>query len=156
MIAFFLFYNFSSGVQARLAFSKEFRHCNIITYDGDHWVNTEFDSSGIIIRVLDVPRGRALIRGLKTIQSLMAMVIVDISDRKKVAWKPWWVRSCNELDRYLSGVDIGFTFNPRHLYNKLLRYNGKRNYQILHAWRRAWDCSTVTTMAQKHKIEATN
>lgn len=136
MIALFLFYNFSSGIQANLAFSKEFRHCNIITYDGEYWINVEFDSTGILTKVLDVPKGKALIRGLKTIQSLTAMIVVDIGERKKVAWKPLWGRTCNELDRYVSGVDVGLTFNPRHLHSKLLRYNGKRNYEILYAWRR--------------------
>lgn len=136
MIAYFLFYNYSTGVQANLAFSKEFRHCNVITFDGENWVNVEFDATGILTRVLDVNDGWSLIRGLKTIKVLTAMVVVDINERKKVAWKPFWVRSCNELDRYVAGIDLGFTFNPRHLYSKLLRYNGKRNYEILYAWRR--------------------
>lgn len=136
MIAYFLFYDYSTGKQAKLAFSKEFRHCNIITYDGEAWVNVEFDSTGLLTKVLDVPSGNALIRGLKSIKMLTAMIVVDIGERKKVLWKPLWGRSCNELDRYVSGVDIGLTFNPIHLYRKLLRYDGKRNYEILYAWRR--------------------
>jgi hypothetical protein len=146
MIALFLFYNHSTGIQAKLAFSKEFRHCNIITFDGEAWVNVEFDSCGLITRVLNVPSGNSLIRGLKSIKMLTAMVVVDIANRKKVCWKPFWVRSCNEIDRYASGIDVGLTLNPRHLYNKLLRYNGKRNYEIIHAWRREWDFSVDQTV----------
>lgn len=147
MIAYFLFYNIATGKQAWLGFSNEYRHCNVITYDGFHWINFELDRKGIKTRVLDVNNGWALIRGLKTIKALSAMIVVEIGERKKIRWKPWWVRSCNELDRYLTGVDVGFTFNPRHLLSKLLRYNGSRNYEILYAWRRkGWDFSEVATI----------
>lgn len=148
MIAYFLFFNVATGKQAWMGFSQEFCHCNVIVYDGSHWINYDFDKYGIHGRVLDVPSGWQLIRGLKIIKSLSAMVCVEISQRKAISWKPWWVRSCNELDRYLTGVDVGFTFNPRHLYSKLLRYGGRRNYEILYAWRRkGWD-SSVATMSQ--------
>lgn len=136
MIAIFLFFDIANGKQAWMGFSKEFRHCNVITYDGAYWINFDFDRYGIQSRVLDVSRGWGLIRGLKIIKSLTGLVCVDIKQRKSISWKPYWVRSCNELDRYLTGVDVGFTFNPRHLYSKLLRYDNKRNYEILYAWRR--------------------
>ncbi len=136
MIAIFLFYNISNGVQAKLAFSKTFRHCNIITFDGSHWINYELDSFGVHTRVLHVKDGVALIRGLKIIKQLVAMVTVWIVNRARFDWKPWWVRSCNEYNRYVGAVDIGFTFNPRHLFSKLLKYDKKRNYEILQLWRR--------------------
>lgn len=46
-------------------------------------------------------------------------------------WFPLTVQSCNEFARFLTGVDIGFTINPLHLYKKLLKYDRKRNYHIL-------------------------
>lgn len=137
MIAIFLFYNISNGVQARLAFSKTLRHCNIITFDGAHWVNYEMDSFGVHTRVLEVKDAAPLLRGLKHIKELTAMVTVEVFDRARHPWFPWWVRSCNEFNRYIGAVDIGFTFNPRHLYSKLLKYNGRRNYEILQHWRRS-------------------
>jgi hypothetical protein len=136
MIAIFLFYNVSSGPQAKLAFSKEFRHCNVITYDGKDWVLVEFDLTGLYTSVLKVTKGESLIRNLRIMKSLIAQIVVEINTRHPVRWKPWWVRSCNELDRYVTGVNIGLTFNPRHLYNKLIKYSGKRNFQILETWRR--------------------
>ena len=63
------------------------------------------------------------------------MIVIDIEEKAEIAWKPFIVRSCNEIDRYISGVDVGFTFNPKHLYNKLLKYDDS-NYQILYEWRR--------------------
>lgn len=136
MIAIYLFYNISNGVQARLAFSNTLRHCNIITYDGSHWVNYELDSYGVHTRVLKVNNAVGLIRGLKMIKELTAMVVVWIDKRARFRWTPWWVRSCNEYNRYIGAIDIGFTFNPRHLFSKLLKYDKIRNYQILELWRR--------------------
>lgn len=138
MIAIYLFYNIASGKQAWLGFSKEFCHCNVITYDGEHWINFDMDRKGIHSKVLQVTSGNALLRGLKIIKSLTAMVCADIQERKSVSWKPFWVRSCNELDRYLTGIDVGFTFNPVNFYQKLLGLNGRRNYEILYAWRRKY------------------
>ena len=135
MIAIFCFYNQSSGPQARLAFSKTFKHCNIITFDGEIYLALEWDKSGIITRKINATSTKSLVKGLKHIDSLIAIIVVDIWNRKNIVWKPFIVRSCNELDRYISGVNIGFTFNPKHLYNKLLRYN-RINYEILHFWRR--------------------
>ena len=135
MIHVFCFYNISSGIQARLSFSKIFKHCNIITFDGEIWLATELDSEGIHNRKINVSRGTSLLRGLMYIESLVAIVVVNVEYRAITRWKPYIVRSCNELDRYISGVNIGFTFNPKQLYNKLLRKNGN-NYRVLYHWRR--------------------
>jgi len=135
MIHVFCFYNISSGIQAKLSFSKTFKHCNIITFDGEMWLATEFDLQGIITRRINVYTGKSLLRGLKHIESLIGIITVDVTERARHCWKPYIVRSCNELDRYISGVDVGFTFNPKHLYNKLLKHNGN-NYRVLYHWRR--------------------
>lgn len=135
MLCFFCFYNVSSGIQAKLAFNKVFKHCNIITFNGDIWLAVEFDLQGIHLRRIEAYSSSSLIRGLKCIDSLIALIVVEVFERKRVQWKPYLVRSCNELDRYISGVDVGFTFNPKHLYNKLLKYHGT-NYEILYDWRR--------------------
>ena len=135
MICFFCFYNISTGIQAKLAFDKDFKHSNIITFDGEIYLCMDFDSHGIHIRQITAPNSAALIRGLKYVDCLISIVAVEIEERMTLLWKPYMVRSCNEIDRYISGIDIGFTFNPKHLYNKLLRYNGS-NYKILYHWRR--------------------
>lgn len=136
MIAIFLFYNIATGRQAKLAFSKDFKHCNIITYDGESWVSYDIDGYGIHTRVLDVTDGQKLLRSLRIIKTLTATICVSVKEKHFNPWKPFWVRSCNEFNRHISGVDINFTFNPCHLYKKLLRYDGKRNYEVLSAWRR--------------------
>ncbi len=135
MICVFCFYNVSTGIQSKLAFSKVFKHCNIITYDGSIWLATEFDLTGIHMQKVKCFSGASLLRGLKHIESLTAMIVVSVGERASICWKPYLVRSCNELDRYISGVDTGFTFNPKHLYNKLLKRDGA-NYEILYHWRR--------------------
>ena len=135
MLHFFCFYNQNTGPQSKLAFSDKFKHVNIISYDGQLWLASEFDATGFNFRKLNVLRGTSLIRGLKLIDSLTALVVVDVEEKTRITWKPFLVRSCNEIDRYISGVDIGFTFNPKHLYNKLQKYAGS-NYEIIYLWER--------------------
>ncbi len=125
----------SNGPQSILSFSKEFRHTNIITYDGEIYLAFEFDDFGVHTRNIHTASIKQLIRGLKSIPSLIAIVAVSVEDKQKHSWKPFLVRSCNEIDRYISGVDIGFTFNPKHLYNKLLKSDGI-NHDVLYKWRR--------------------
>jgi hypothetical protein len=137
MIAVFIFYKIANGIQSRLAFSKEFRHCNIITYDGDDWIMLDFDRTGLLTRKIYCMDGAQLIRNLRVIKDVTAIVTIQLEERVKVSWKPWWVRSCNEICRYASGADIGWTFNPVHLYRKLLLYSGRRNYEVIAAWRRS-------------------
>jgi len=135
MIHIFCFYDTSSGIQSSLAFSNKYKHCNIISFDGAHYVLTEFDREGIHNRVIDASKLTSLVRGLKYIPSLTAMIVIDVEKRAKTRWKPYIVRSCNELDRYIAGISIGFTFNPKHLYNKLIKHNNSQ-YVILTVWGR--------------------
>jgi len=136
VIHYFCFYDVSNGPQARLSFSGEFRHCNVIGFDGAAWIATEFDSRGYHLEIVEVKSAASLLRGLKHVKTITAIIVVDVESKARVSWKPFLVRSCNEIARYLAGVDIGFTFNPEHLYNKLIKFSHSKNYEILHAWRR--------------------
>lgn len=136
MIAIFLFYNIATGVQAGLSCSEEFKHCNIIIYDGADWLMLDFDRCGYRMRRINAKSGVALLRNLKVVKEITAIVSLNISDRKSIKWLPFLVRSCNEICRYVAGVDIGLTFNPIHLYYKLLKYRHSRNYEVMSAWRR--------------------
>jgi len=135
MICFFCFYNHSGGIQSRLAFSDTFKHCNIITFDGELYLAHEFDLTGVHVRNIHAKSCLSLSRGLKHINALTALIVVMVHKRVEISWKPYIVRSCNEYNRYVSGINIGFTFNPQHLYTKLL-CNDDNDYELLHHWRR--------------------
>lgn len=137
MIYIFLFYNVATGKQARLNFNKEFKHCNVICFDGDCWMSLEMSGEGIIHRRIKTESSKQLLRSIKVIESLIGIVVVWIETRFKMKWKPFWARTCNEFCRYVSGIDIGFTYNPIHLYKKILKHNKKKNFKILYEWRRA-------------------
>ena len=153
LIAVFIFYNVSSGVQSRLAFSDEFKHCNIITFDGRDWIMLDFDRTGLLTRKIHCKDGPTLLRNLPLIKEISAIISINVKQRVKTMWKPLWVRSCNEICRYASGADLGFTFNPVHLYKKLLKYayKRKRNFEILSHWRRTWDFSEATMIQAQAK-----
>jgi len=136
-LSVFIFYTISAGNQSALSFSKEFKHCNIITFDGEDWILVEFDKTGLLTRKIKCKNGYKLVKNLKVVPEISAIVSISVDKRAVTRWKPWIVRSCNEICRYASGADIGFTFNPIHLYRKLLRYNHVKNYEVLSAWRRS-------------------
>jgi hypothetical protein len=137
LISTIIFYNKSTGIQNKLAFSSEFRHCNIITYDGVIWLMIDFDLTGLVTRKLNVTSGDILIKSLHILKDVTAIINLEVHERHKSCWKPFIVRSCNEICRYTAGINIGFTFNPRHLYGKLLKYQHISNYELLSHWRRS-------------------
>ncbi len=142
MICIFLFTSKSTEIPKLFTLSNEFQGCGLITYDGKDWINVDFGYEGIIIKTLNVPRETLLLRHLRAIENVSAIVKIELGYRNKSAWSPLWIKSCNELYRSISGIDIGFTFNPKHLYTKLMKYDGKRNYIITQFWRRShgiWD-----------------
>ena len=135
-ITIFIFYDMAQGAQSKLSFSDEFRHCNSITFDGKDWIMLEFDRTGFVMRKINCSSASKLIKSLRIVKEITAIVTVAVGRRKRVWWKPWLIRSCNEFARYAAGVDIGWTFNPYSLFKKLIKYNGTTNYKILSAWRR--------------------
>lgn len=132
LIAYYLFFDISTGVQASLAFSKRFKHQTTILYDGDTYTHYDFDSTGFVIRRLKVTKPDALLRALWAEEHLIALIVAEITKRKKVRWLPYIIRSCNEIARYVTSIDLGLTFNPKHFYKKLLKYDTARNYEILY------------------------
>lgn len=136
MIALYLFYNYGIGKLNLLSFSKEFVHCNVITFDGSVWMQTTWAPEGIHLRHLQVTSIDRLFRAIRLIPSLTACVVVEINTPCQFKFSPFGVQSCNELCRYMTSVDIGFTWNPKHLYKKLLKYGKIKNYSVLMDWRR--------------------
>lgn len=135
MIAIFLFYDQGRGKAYHYTFSRICVHCNLITYDGDHWIMWEFGTSGITYRHIKARSGAAILRNIKRLPELSRIVTVDIYERCSIPWTMFMPRTCNEFARYISGVNVGLTCNPRHLYIKLITCL-KGNYTILHWWRR--------------------
>lgn len=137
MIAIFLFYNKAMGKQLKYTFNEQFKHCNVITFDGDIYLLSEMQSKGILYRKINAKSITSLLKNLKIIPELFAMITVFVDKNKdNNKWFPLLIRSCNEYCRLISKVDIGFTLNPINLYKKLLKYKDKRNYKIIHAWSR--------------------
>lgn len=136
MLAIFIFYNQAQGVQDRFTFSKIFRHVDVFLFAQSKWVVVRLDSGGITFRVSKFLYGHEIVEHALKLKSVSRIVGVNIHKRAKHRWFPLWVRSCNELVRYVTGIDIGFTYHPRHLYRKLLYYSHRKNFEILNMWGR--------------------
>ncbi len=136
-ICLFLFYDKAVGKQLRYNGNSKFLHCNIIRFDGKHFVLLEISKTGIDYRLINAKTLNKLIRNLKLIDSLIAQVCVEVEKRCDIKWFPIWMRTCNEFARYVSGIDVGLTYNPLHLYKKLMKHDAERNYKILQGWERS-------------------
>lgn len=138
MIAIFLFYNKTYGIQNWLSFNKNLKHCNVITYDGRDWVMTSFNNLGINNRVVKINNSEGLIKRMKTFSDNMsAIVVANIKERKVNRWFPFGINSCNEICRISSGIDCGLTLNVAHFYHKLIMLDGLTNYEIDYFWRKS-------------------
>ncbi len=135
MIATYLFYDKGHGKQI-LYTSNGIEHCNVICFDGRDYVLFEAQPHGIGFRSIKAKDNVSLIRNIKRIESIIEIICVHITEKKKIKWFPFWIRSCNEICRFFTGIDLGLTLNPTHLIKKLLKYNNKRNYEILYQWSR--------------------
>lgn len=111
-------------------------HCALLCYQGDHCILFEIAPFGFIYRILKSNDVNRNLNAVKKLPVLSAFIAVMINKKKKVKEWPFKWYTCNEVCRYFSGVDIGWTFNPRHLFKKLLKYKAKRNYELLAHWRR--------------------
>lgn len=137
MIANFLFYNQTLGIQNWLTFSDMLKHVDVITDDGKILSHFRLDKKGIHHVAVKYKYQRCILKSLLyTSKNLTRMIRVEIKYRAPIDWQPWILGSCNETCRWLTGIDIGFTFNPGHLYSKLLKYDNVTNYVILDVWRR--------------------
>lgn len=139
MIAIFLFYNQAQGKQTKWILDKEFLHCNVMLNKGDGYISLEMRTNGIDHHLVPARKPMTIIRNVQRLQSVIAVICVWKKESPKVKWRPLGIRSCNEFCRFATGVDCGFTFNPVHLYKKLLKYDRKRNYEVLYTWRRSYE-----------------
>jgi hypothetical protein len=145
MISIFLFYSKARGKQTWWVRNKEFLHCHAITTrTGKEYILTELKTDEIDFHVVPTQSPDRILRNIKHLPNLSAYIAVYIDHPKRVRWFPLWVRSCNEFIRHLSGIDIGYTQSPYHLYKKLLKYNEKANFTILAHWRRSWPVIMTT------------
>lgn len=133
IIAHFLFYNKGQGRQ-QIFTTKGIKHCNVVCYDGRTHTLIETDEYGLSCRTINIYNTPELHEILKKLKYIRGVITTQIKYKKKIPWFPVWIRSCNEVCRYSTGIDIGLTINPTHLANKLIKYNNRTNYEILDQW----------------------
>lgn len=138
MIALFVFYDTCTPkIQRILTFNKKIRHTSLITYDGRQAHLTELTRQGINVKSYDKSSVSDVIDTMKRLPTVEAIISTFITDKAIVKWSPFSLNSCNELDRKISGIDIGLTLNPAHMYRKILKYDKLRNYIIDYTWRKS-------------------
>jgi hypothetical protein len=131
MICIFLFFSNGNGMPNCLAYGP-YKRCNLIVHTDGNYLMIQMTKWGIRLRRIRANRFHSLVDKLFLLEGLEKVVCTRIREYPKNPWRPFWLRSCNELARYAGAVDIGHTWNPTHLFKKLLKYDNTRNYEIIH------------------------
>lgn len=135
MLTIFVFHNRTRHrIMNLFTFSRKFKHVDAYTFNGKQWIGFRMSSDGITYTISE-GEGRNLVEEAKKLPDVEAIIGVQIDKRAHFPWRPLTIPMCNEFARLISGVDTGASWNPRHLYNKLLKYNGRRNFEIFYRWR---------------------
>jgi hypothetical protein len=131
-LVLFVFYNKGQGIQ-QIFTSKGIKHCNVICFCNGYLL-FETDKHGITYRSMSFESWDDILNCFKSVKSVHGLILTKINEKKNISWFPLWMRTCNELCRYVTGIDVGFTLNPTHLVKKLLKYDNRTNYEIINQW----------------------
>ena len=139
MLAIFVFHNRTRHRFMNLfTFSRDFKHVDVYIYNVQFnmWIGFRTGRDGITYSLSNIEDSSKLINKLSEIKEINHIIGVQIRYRAYFPWIPLTIPMCNEFARMITGINVGFTWNPCNLYNKLLKYDGKRNYDIFFTWRR--------------------
>ena len=135
MIAIFLFFNKGLGKFVNFIRDKNFLHSAVICYRGDVPILLEISRSGIAYRVLKTEDMAKLMEKITLMPNLTHYVAVRIKKEAFIQELPIRFFTCNELCRFFTGVDIGLTLSPKHLFQKLVDFKNK-NFFVRNVWSR--------------------
>jgi hypothetical protein len=136
VIAIFLFFNKGLGKFVNFIRDKDFLHAAVICYQGDVPVLMEASESGISYRVVKTSDMTNLMEKIILMPSLTNYVAVKINKGIFITEFPFKYFTCNEVCRFVSGVDIGLTLSPKHLFQKLVDFKNHKNYFLMNVWSR--------------------
>lgn len=127
-----LFFDKSSFCWSR--FLKGFKHCALLVFDGQTVLFYGMHTDKILMRTNICNDFDQYINYLLNIKSLVSYVILEVHKPKSINGFIK-VLTCNELIRMSTGINVGFTLTPNHLYKKIC-LNVSPNYTIIRLWNR--------------------
>jgi hypothetical protein len=137
MLVLFVFHNKTThSILNFMAFSRRFKHVDLYTYDGKQWIGFRFGTDGMTYAFTGHSCLTDLAEQAKQLKETEALVALEVEKGCKFPWRPLSVPICNEFARFIAKIDVGFTWNPRHLYNKLIKYDQLTNFEVFYSWRR--------------------
>lgn len=132
----FLFFNISY-VWYRHLLDKNYKHCMLLIQDGltESIVLYGLHADGIAIRTSRCNSLERYLAHMVEYQRLVSYIVVDIKWSVRIKQPLIRVNTCNELVRIASGINVGFTRTPKHLYDKIYLQVSSQ-YTILKKWNR--------------------
>jgi hypothetical protein len=135
---YILFY--SKSVSKWSIFSpKNFKHCSVIACDGDDdWIVIN-PSHYKLEMIIKKSKGKSIANLIKSHHKLGLTHVVGLQvikpHRERKIYAPLEVPfACHTAVKYVTGLDVGWCFNPWHLFVKLNRFKNKRNFSIEYQW----------------------
>src|SRR5690349_5177416 len=103
MLALFLFYDQSLS-PLRYFLHSRFKHVDLFTCHGDHWVIHRYGYQGITYMISqEKDPGKLVEHCFDASNCLVKAIAVHTNERSKYSWFPVGLKSCNEMARYISG-----------------------------------------------------
>lgn len=132
--ALFIFYNKARGKQAILS-ARDKKHVDLIVKLNDKITIFQYSGRGIEHQYSKATDMMLIMKKLLKLENVSHLILVKINKKcRRKNWFPIQLNSCNEVCRKISSVDIGWTFNPSHLYHKILMKRDKSNYSVVENW----------------------
>lgn len=134
----FLFFENSIGKFSSFL-SKNYKHCVLLvhhpkTYSlGVYGLNVD----GIKAQISVIDDFKKYIDKIPIhLPELKSYILIRVDGtRPAIKQTLFMFYTCNEIIRLISGINIGFTITPKHLYNKII-CNKTPNYTIIDTWHR--------------------
>ncbi len=128
--AHFLFLNESDSRWARFA-PKGFKHVMLWIEDSDGvFMHLNPYMPFCMVRSSNIKSYGDLLKRINRLKNGHRLTSVEVDDLPTRSHLPFGMKACQAIARCVSGVDVGFVFNCRHLYDKLLQLTGLRNFNV--------------------------
>lgn len=135
-LIYFLFYNYRYRWPSYFS-PKAFSHVSLLIQGKQGWYSfNPTDAMGEIREYAwkDSDRVLKTLTKVPTLSHIVGLVLTSIKKPPKLYFPIMLPTACHNLVKYVSGVDLGWAFNPYFLYRQLLKYDQKRNYEIVRKW----------------------
>ncbi len=125
MHAIIIFYNQGESKLNSWFLHPDFQHVDAFFYQYEGWWVNRLTHRGLTLKKSSFDHGLDIINKATTLATTTHIIMMDICWTSNRIVVPPYIITCNEIARYITKVNIGFTLTPYHFYSKLIKYDHK-------------------------------